>query len=720
MFFRSSHFISVSIFLFALIIFSFIGKTYAQLDPTFGSSGVVTASLGGRGRTLTNFVLPDGKILIAAVAELSGQQKTFFIKYNSDGTPDSTYGTNGSIQLSIPFLSLSGGTIFNAARQPDGKIVVVGSDFFNSNRISLVARFNEDGTLDTSFAGGTGISRPNISPSQDDEFYSVRIQPDGKILIAGGSGGGDSSLCLMRYLPNGSADTTFGSSGTGFIVHSSIEFQSIQGNELLYLQSNGKIIVGLFREYSQPDHIGTVRRYNADGTVDSSFTVLSFPGFSTLQSVFVQPDDKIFVGSQFSKTEPLEIVHNESRIARYNPDGSPDTGFGDAGQISLDVANHNDDSPKGFQVMSDGQILVGYNVSIQANRSAYRDNWLAFARLSPTGAVNGKFLAAPIIGGDFISQVTILPDGKILTALRNRLSTNIDSIKLVRAVGVPLENYLFHGLPFNFPASLGATDPAVFQPSTNRFLFYLAGQVGPSLAPGDIPAPADYIGDFYSELAYFRPSTGTWHIIRDFWGGGQDVLTVRWGAAGDIPVPADFNGDGKADPAVFRPSEGVWYIYHIVDGSYSIQRWGVNGDKPVPGDYDGDGKYDIAVFRPSSGDWWITRSSDGGYTALHFGLEGDIPVQEDYDGDGKFDIAVYRPSNGVWYRLNSSDGSFLAYQWGLPGDIPVPGNYDNDQKANVAVWRPGNGAWYVVNPDYISMISYVCGIDGDIPLPAKY
>ena len=73
----------------------------------------------------------------------------------------------------------------------------------------------------------------------------------------------------------------------------------------------------------------------------------------------------------------------------------------------------------------------------------------------------------------------------------------------------------------------------------------------------DVLAPADYFGSFLAEIAYFRPSTGTWHIVKNSLGSGTSTLTVRWGADGDIPVPADYNGDGKADPAVFRPSEGV-------------------------------------------------------------------------------------------------------------------------------------------------------------------
>ncbi|HVE56710.1 MAG TPA: hypothetical protein VNB22_07770 [Pyrinomonadaceae bacterium] len=717
MFFRSSPFRFISIFLLALTILSFVGKTFAQLDPTFGTNGVVSTALGGAGTTLADFVLPDGKILVVAVAKISNQQKTFFFRYNSDGTPDSSYGTNGKVQLSIPFITPNSAQISRAVRQSDGKIVIAGYDYSLGVQKPLMARFNEDGTVDTTFAGGSGISRPNISQSDDVRFSSLIIQPDGKILLTGGLelSSNTQYLFLMRYQLNGSVDTSFGSGGGGFIIHNSLGIEPYDegGGEYLFLQSNGKIIVGVVSTIGSGS--SEIRRFNTDGTADNSFTAVNLDS----RTLFVQPDDKILVGSQFSKTEAVAQTHTDSRISRYNADGAVDTGFGTNGQVSFDVASYSDDSPRGLQVMPDGQILVALNVEIQPNRSIYRGRyWVALARLSPNGAVNGKFLVASM-GDNLTSYIKVLPDGKILTALRGSLSSTFGGVGLVRVTGVPLQNYLFHSIPFYF-GNYPGTNPSFYRPSTNSFFFGAVNNViNTGFAPGDILAPADFIGGLGYNLAYFRPSNGTWYIVEGL-APIQNIRTVRWGADGDIPAPADYNGDGKADPAVFRPSDGNWYIYHIADGSYSIVHWGTNGDKPVPGDYDGDGIYDRAVFRPSTGEWWILRSSDYGYTRVTFGLEGDIPVQEDYDGDGKFDIAVYRPSNGIWYRINSSDISFFAYQWGIPGDIPVPGNYDTDQKANVAVWRPSNGTWYIVNPDYNSMFTIAWGMNGDRPLPGKY
>ena len=74
--------------------------------------------------------------------------------------------------------------------------------------------------------------------------------------------------------------------------------------------------------------------------------------------------------------------------------------------------------------------------------------------------------------------------------------------------------------------------------------------------------------------------------------------------AGDIPVPGDYDGDGKTDVAVFRPSTGTWFVRQSSNGKWVGFNWGSAGDIPVVGDFDGDGRADYAVFRPSTGTWY--------------------------------------------------------------------------------------------------------------------
>lgn len=177
-----------------------------SLDSSFGMNGIVVTDF------FNSFDMPndvaiqnDGRIVVVGVAGRSAvdasQDDFAIVRYNSNGTPDSTFGNTGKV--TSDFSAGSSDNARGVAPQPDGKIVVAGGSFFGSWDF-LVARYNANGTLDSSFGDG---GRVNTDFGNGDMCYGVAIQPDGKIVAVGqatiDTGTVDIDFALARYYETG-------------------------------------------------------------------------------------------------------------------------------------------------------------------------------------------------------------------------------------------------------------------------------------------------------------------------------------------------------------------------------------------------------------------------------------------------------------------------------------------------------------------------------------
>jgi uncharacterized delta-60 repeat protein len=624
-----------------------------SFDTAFGSGGIVTTSLGSTASHADAVLIQsDGKILVGGnLNSFAGNSDFAVLRYNSDGSLDSSFGTNGVVTFGV---GTSTDELKDIALQADGKIVAVGYSVSGGTNVFAVARIDAAGALDAGFGTGGKILTP-ITPNQS-AAYSVAIQADGKIIVGGG-GYNDSptgvDFLLARYNPNGSLDSSFDGDGK---LTTAFSGSSEDLANVVRVQPDGKIVAAGYTQTSF-----ALARYNTDGTLDNSFngtgkvvTSLDTNVFGTqIWDAIIQSNGKILAGGAVFTTD-----HLDSCLARYNADGTTDSSFGVGGIVKTQNGSR-DNEFTNVALQSTGKIVAaGYSSANGLSPDFALVRYQGDSASSRRGVID--------FDGDGKTDIGIFrpSDG---SWWYTRSSANDFR---VYSFGTSTDIIT----PGDFTGD-GKTDISVFRPSTGEWFVqrsednsYFSFPFGTS---GDIPAPADYDGDGKTDAAVFRPSSGTWFILNS---GGSGTSIVNFGTAEDKPVPADFDGDGKADIAIFRPSDGSWWYLQSSNAQFKVYRFGVGTDKPVQGDYTGDGKADIAIFRPSTGEWFFQRSEDNSYFSVPFGQAGDVAAPGDYDGDGKFDTAVFRPGTADWFIQRSTAG-ILIMAFGTSGDRPIPNAY---------------------------------------------
>jgi uncharacterized delta-60 repeat protein len=238
------------------------------LDSTFGNGGKVITVANVRESTHGLLILPDGKIMISGSISLPNETDTSFVllRFNSDGSVDSTFGNGGTVTTNI---NNNNDRAYALARQSDGKIVAAGKRGIQFNpteqrkgNVALV-RYNPDGSLDATFGNG-GIVVNDFGHGLESYALEVIIQPDGKIIIAGES---SYEFLVARYNSNGTLDTTFGDDGFALVNFSS---NWDHGRDAV-LQADGKIILVGIAEVNTPYDSFAVARVNPDGSLDQTF-----------------------------------------------------------------------------------------------------------------------------------------------------------------------------------------------------------------------------------------------------------------------------------------------------------------------------------------------------------------------------------------------------------------------------------------------------------------
>jgi uncharacterized delta-60 repeat protein len=715
--------LNIFVYVFCLtIVFGFdTARAAGALDQTFGTGGRVVTPSPPFGDDVQDIaVQADGKIVVVGEASnANNRQDTFIARYNADGTLDTTFDGDGKVIVAI---GNGYDAAFAVAIQPDGKIVTVGISTTGTRYDITLVRVNPNGSFDTSF-DGDGLVITAIF--QDEDFaYGIALQPDGKILIGGYTI--DTNLrqlfAVVRYNPNGSLDTSF--DGDGIVT--TFMRPTTGGDSLrdVLVQPDGKIVAaGESYAGINQDFDFALLRYNADGSLDTTFDgdgKLTTPVSTTtspdgISSIALQSDGKI-VAAGYAYAAPN---NNDCVLARYNVDGSLDTSFDTDGKLYFSFGNLTE-FLSDVKIQPDGKIVAAGHRNNGSSPTGTTGDF-ALVRLNPNGSfdttfdTDGKLTTAIGNGSSGAFSLALQPNGKILAAGYTALVDSNDA-------NVAVVRYMGDVNTADFDGDT-RTDISIFRPSNGQWWFLNSSNNAISALTfgvgSDKIVTGDYTGDGKTDVAVWRSSTGEWFILRseDF-----SYYAFAFGANGDTPAPADFDGDGRTDAAVFRPSTGVWYILSS-NGGTIIRNFGANGDKPIPSDFDGDGKADLAIFRPlasPSGQWWYLKSSDSQLVSTVFGNNFDTPVPADYTGDGKADIAFWRAAIGRWYVLKSEDyATTLSTAFGTDGDLPAPADYDGDGRTDVAVFRPTDGTWYVQRTT-AGTLTKQFGANGDKPVSGAF
>ena len=379
-----------------IIIWAFISAClqFSAAAPYFSQSVVTENAVSSKIEELQ--IQSDRKILVGGTRTSKGVDSFALARFLKDGAIDTTFGSGGNVSTVIGRSS----KLFAVALQPDGKIVAAGYSDTGKAHVVAIARYNPNGSLDTTFGSGGKVT--TAAGGNYGRAFSVLIQADGKILAAGHSNttprGFD--LFLVRYNPDGSIDKTFGRSG---VVNAPLGREN-NGGQAAMLQKDGKIVaVGQMAAAGKRSMVAA--RFIPTGSLDTTFTSqgkVTIPAGkdSSASTLTLLGDAGILVGGYSNGPSVSEKI---GEILLLDKNGGLDRSFAKAGRLTVQGADINVLKVDGDSIIAAGNLGSNEDGACRA-----------YQRVGRTGTL----LAAAYITNEEdmceISDLAIQSDGRIL------------------------------------------------------------------------------------------------------------------------------------------------------------------------------------------------------------------------------------------------------------------------------------------------------------------
>jgi uncharacterized delta-60 repeat protein len=455
-----------------------------NLDTSFQTTGYFTSSFEAFNLPKTLKFQSDGKMIVVGTSNPQSMLSSSFYSDVPRNIFVSRYSSAGSIDDSF---SLDGFDIHNSGgidsaeyahgflKQKDGKLLIFGSTNLNVNEDFAIARFNVNGTPDSSFSND-GRTVIGIGNETLDYAKKAVEQTDGRILVVGSSlvGQYNSDISLVRLNIDGSLDTTFNS--TGKVTHSANCY-----DPQIVLLANEKIILAC--------PIGArflLLRYNSDGSVDTTLNgsgeIYVSPGaeFTSLgiNQMLKQSDDKVIIGG-YGYVSP---GYTKQLMLRVDSNGMLDSTLNGTGIISSQRSPNSFDTISALAIQTDGKILVAGNSSVGVNKSTFLMRYNSNGSLDTGFSASGtRDLGIGIVSQDFVVSDIFLISGKILVGGVNYYDyygNKINVFASYNSDGSIDKTFFTNGLFFtNFNKYFTSSNPMLVNPN-NENSFTLVGTGG--------------------------------------------------------------------------------------------------------------------------------------------------------------------------------------------------------------------------------------------------